>query len=92
MAYAPVKLEDLKRGAILYTKIGDNDEYKRYTYKGLMMDFIDKGPLRLTINADNTISIYEELGEYVLLKKQGGGKRRQTARRNRHRRTSRTRV
>lgn len=90
MAYAPVKLEDLKRGAILYTKIGD--KYKEYTYNGLMMDFKDKDPVRLTINADNTISIYEELGEYVLLKKQEGGKRRHTARRNRHRRTSRMRV
>jgi hypothetical protein len=69
MAYAPVKLEDLKRGAILYTKIDDKDEYKTYTYNGLMIDFIDKDPVRLTINADNTISIYEGLGQYDLLKK-----------------------
>ena len=90
MAYVPVKLEDLKRGEILYTKI--DDKYKEYAFNGLMMDFKDKDPVRLTINDDNTISIYEGLGQYDLLKKQGGGKRRQTARRNRHRRTSRTRV
>jgi len=32
------------------------------------MDFKDNVPVRLTINADNTISICEELGEYELLK------------------------